>query len=131
MLDSEALSVLAERSARSSVLARVQAVLEAVARRGGVAIIPAPVLAEVSRGRRAAAVSRVVNKLVVVPTDRAIAQAAGDLLERHRLDSTAAVDAFVVATAAARRPAVILTGDPDDLTLLASTVPNVAVQCLP
>ena len=67
----------------------------------------------------------------VVPTDRAIAERAGLLLGRLRLDSYHAVDAFVVATAATLGNAVIITGDPDDMRRLATHVTAVAVQPLP
>lgn len=53
------------------------------------------------------------------------------MLERLRLDSCHAVDAFVVATAASVGNAVILTGDPTDLRRLAARTPGVAVQALP
>lgn len=131
VLDSEALSSLADPKARSSVIRRAQAVLVAVERRGGYAVVPAPVLAEVSRGRRAAAVNRVVNKLTVVSTDRSIAQRAGTLLERESLGSEHAVDAFVVATAAGVQPAIVLTSDPEDLDRLAGGLAGVVIQALP
>jgi predicted nucleic acid-binding protein len=92
----------------------------------------APVLAEVSRSKaRSAATAHVLRHARVVSTDREIAQRAGLLLERLRLDSCHAVDAFVVATAAMLGNAVILTGDPDDMRRLATHVTLVAVQPLP
>jgi predicted nucleic acid-binding protein len=106
-------------------------VLEAVERRGGIARVPAPVLAEVSRTKaRSAAIAHVLRHARVVPTDRAIAERAGLLLERLQLDSCHAVDAFVVATAATLGNAVIITGDPDDIGRLAAHVSAVAVQAL-
>ena len=75
--------------------------------------------------------SRVVNKLSVVPADRVIADRAGALLERERLGSEHAVDAFVVATAAGVQPAVVLTADRDDLSRLAAGLAGVVVQALP
>ncbi len=80
---------------------------------------------------RATTAGRVLRRARVVPTDRAIAEHAGRLLERLRLDSCHAVDAFVVATAASLGNAVILTGDPDDLRAFAAHVPAVVVQALP
>jgi hypothetical protein len=78
------------------VARRAQAVLEAVERRSGRACIPAPVLAEVARTpARRAAVGRVGRRIPVIPTDRVIAELAGMLLERCRLDSRHAIDAFV------------------------------------
>lgn len=132
VLDSEALSAIAEpRRTRQRVARRAQAVLEAIERRGGVAVVPAPVLVEVRRGARAPAVDRVVNKLEVVASDRRIAAGAGQMLERHRLDSCHAVDALVVATAQRVRPALVLTSDPSDLGLLSADDAAIAVQSLP
>src|SRR5437867_1812223 len=74
VLDSEALSALAAPKERGVAARRAQAVLEAVERRGGIARVPAPVLAEVSRGRRRAGIDRVLRGARVVPTDRAIAE---------------------------------------------------------
>ena len=132
VLDAEALSALADPTERAASARRAQAVLEAVERRGGTARVPAPVLAEVARTpARSAAVGRVLRRARVVPTDRAIAEHAGRLLEHLHLDSCHAVDAFVVASAASCGHAVILTADPGDLTRLAAHVPAVAVQALP
>jgi predicted nucleic acid-binding protein len=132
VLDSEALSVLADPKERGASARRAQAVLDAIERRGGTARVPAPVLAEVARTpARAAAVDRVLRRARVVPTDRRIAEHAGRLLERLSHDSCAAVDAFVVATATALGNAVILTGDPEDLRALAADRPEVVVQALP
>ena len=132
VLDAEALSVLADPSVRRTSAKRAQAVLEAVERRGGIARVSAPVLAEVSRTKaRSAAIARVLGHARVVPTDRALAERAGLLLERLQLDSCHAVDAFVVATAAMFGNAMILTGDPHDMRRLAAPVAGVAVQPLP
>ena len=132
VLDPEALSVLADPSARRAGAKRAQAVLEAVERRGGIARVPATVLAEVSRTKaRSAAIAQVLRHARVVPTDRAIAERAGLLLERLQLDSCHAVDGFVVATAATLGNAVMLTGDPDDMRRFAAHVTAVAVQALP
>lgn len=132
MLDAEALSALANPTERGASARRAQAVLEAIERRGGTARVPAPVLAEVARTlARSAAAGRVLRRARVVPTDRGIAEHAGRLLERLRLDSCHAVDAFVVATAASLGNAVILTGDPDDLRALAADTRAVIVQALP
>jgi predicted nucleic acid-binding protein len=132
VLDAEALSALANPGERTTSARRAQAVLEAIERRGGTARVPAPVLAEVTRTpARAAATGRVLRRARVIPTDRAIAEHAGRMLERLRLDSRHAVDAFVVATAASLGNAVILTGDPADLRSLAAPVAGVVVQALP
>lgn len=131
VLDAEALSALANPGERGASARRARAVLEAIERRGGTARVPAPVLAEVARTpARSAAVGRVLRRARVVATDQAIAEHAGRLLEGLGLDSCHAVDAFVVATAAALTNAVILTGDPDDLRALAADVPAVVVRAL-
>lgn len=131
ILDSEAVAALAQPKERGSAARRAQAVLEVVERLGGYAIVPAPVVAEVSRGpRRRAAVDHVLNRLPVVATDRAVAQHAGALLQRHSLGSEHAIDAFVVATAARAGSAVILTADADDLGRLASGNSAIAIHGL-
>lgn len=123
--------MLASPNERGSASRRAQAVLEAIERRGGYAVVPAPVLAETSRTRgRRAAVDHVLRRLQVVPTDRPIAERAGALLEAAGMGSAAAVDAFVAATAAQAPAAVILAGDAGDLDRLSSSLTNVAVQGL-
>lgn len=132
ILDSEALSVLARPGERTRAARRAQAVLVAVERLGGGARVPAPVIAEVARSAaRRSAVDRVLNQLPVVDTSREVAARAGAMLGHHGLDSCHAIDAFVVATALAARPAVVLTGDPDDIERLVGEVPGVGVQALP
>lgn len=83
-----------------------------------------------SRPRRPA-VDRVLRRLPVVDTDRTVATRAGDLLGRNGLDSRHAVDAFVAATALRAGPAIVLTGDPDDLKRLVGDDVGVHVQPLP
>lgn len=123
--------MLASPKERGSASRRAQAVLQAIERRGGYAVVPAPVLAETSRTRaRRAAVDRVLRRLQVVPTDRPIAEQAGALLEAAGMGSATAVDAFVAATAAQTPAAVILTGNGDDLGRLSSSLTNVAVEGL-
>jgi predicted nucleic acid-binding protein len=132
VLDSEALSALAFPTERARAGRRAQAVLVAVERLGGRACVPAPVIAEVARSAsRRSGVDRVLRRLPVVDTDRVVATRAGDLLGRHGLDSSHAVDAFVAATALGAGPAVVLTGDPDDLTRLIGDHPGVHIQSLP
>ena len=132
MLDSEALSTVTWPDGRSKSTRRAQAVLEAVVRLGGRAIVPAPILAELARtSARAAALSRVLRRFPVVATDRPIAECAAVLLETNDLDSRHAVDAFVAATAIGNGYSLVLTGDPDDLRRLTAGAPGVAVQPLP
>ncbi len=116
------------RDGRDPVARRGQAVLEAIERRGGYGVVPAPVLAEASRTRsRRDATARVIRRLDVVPTARRIAEMAGALLEAAALSSKDAIDAFVVATAAMHQSALVLTGDAGDLERLAAALPNVAI----
>jgi predicted nucleic acid-binding protein len=132
VLDSEALAALAFPRERARAGRRAQAVLVAVERLGGRACVPAPVIAEVARSvSRRSGVDRVLRRLPVIDTDRAIATRAGNLLSRNRLDSCHAVDAFVAATAVSASPAVLLTSDPDALTRLIGDDPGVVVRPLP
>ena len=132
VLDSEALAALAFPRDHAKAARRAQAVLTAVERLGGRACVPAPVLVEVARSAaRRAAVDRVLRRLPVVDTDRAVATRAGGLLGALRLDSRHAVDALVAATALGGRPAVVLTGDPDDLSRLVGDAVGVRVEPLP
>ncbi|MGH4001075.1 MAG: type II toxin-antitoxin system VapC family toxin [Pseudonocardiaceae bacterium] len=132
VLDSEALAALAFPRERGRVGRRAQAVLVAVQRLGGRACVPAPVIAEVARSAsRRTGVDRVLRRLPVVDTDRAVATLAGQLLGGNGFDSCHAVDALVAATALGARPAVVLTGDPDHLGRLVGDDPGVHVQPLP
>ena len=132
VLDSEALAALAFPSERARASRRAQAVLVAIERLGGRACVPAPVIAELARSAsRRAGVDRVLRGLPVIDTNRTIATRAGRLLGRNRLDSCHAVDAFVAATALGAGPAVILTGDPDDLSRLVGDDPGVHIRSLP
>ncbi len=131
VLDSEALSSIIHQGERGISRRRASAILTMALAAGSRVIVPAPILAEVGRSRdRRRAVDVAIAKLAVIATDRAIAQRAGLLLGRARLGSQAAVDAFVVATAAQHHPAVIVTGHLDDLGVLASGLANLHVQPL-
>ena len=123
ILDSEALHALAFERERAALTLRARAILTVALQEGALVRVPAPVLAEVARGaRRAAAVQRVVHGrgIEVVALDASMARTAGALLEKARLSSAHAVDAFVVATALAFHSAIIATGDPTDLAKLAA-----------
>ena len=132
VLDSEAVSSLAHPRERGASARRAQAVLVAAERRSALIRVPAAVLVEVFRGGpRDAAIDRIVNVPErVVATDARIARLAGRMLGRHDLDSRHAVDAIVVATAAALGASLILTGDPNDLDRLAVEHPQVVVVAL-
>lgn len=91
---------------------------EAARRRRSLVVTAAPTLAEVLRGTpRDAGMHRVLNRINVVPIDKRLGQAAGELLgriglsgHRHALDALLAVVALEQ-----ERPIVLLTSDPDDL----------------
>jgi predicted nucleic acid-binding protein len=95
--------------------------LEAARRHQSLVITAASTLAQVLRGsQRDARLHRVLNKITVVPVDKEVGRAAGELLGRlglsgqqHALDALLAVIALDQA-----RPVVLLTSAPDDLTRL-------------
>jgi predicted nucleic acid-binding protein len=79
---------------------------------GVVPLIPAAVLAQVSRSARQAQLRRFLRGCIVVPLDEPTAHAAGRLLGAARTADV--VDACVVVTAMRFR-ARIVTGDPRDI----------------
>jgi predicted nucleic acid-binding protein len=130
ILDSEALNSLARASERPVLAHRARAILSVAHEEGALVRVPAPVLAELCRGRPSdTAVNRVLNGrgIVVVELTANTARRAGALLARARLGSAHAVDAFVVATALEFGSAVIATGDPDDIGRLSTGLRNVRV----
>lgn len=82
---------------------------------GVVPLVPAAVLAQVSRSARQAQLRRFLRGCIVVPLDEATAHAAGRLLGAAR--TTDVIDACVVVIAMRWR-ARIVTGDPDDIDAL-------------
>ena len=82
---------------------------------GVLPLVPAPVVAQVSRSPRQAQLRRFLTGCVVVPLGEGEAHEAGRLLGMTR--TTDVVDAVVVTTALRQR-AVILTGDPGDIKRL-------------
>jgi predicted nucleic acid-binding protein len=82
---------------------------------GAVPLVPAPVVAQVSRFPQQAQLRRFLAGCVVVPLGEHDAHESGRLLAKTR--TTDVVDAVVV-TVALRSKAVILTGDPDDIERL-------------
>lgn len=129
VLDSGALSALAASTAGTRVH-RLQALLDATARRGGRALVPSAVLAELYRGNTTdARLDRILNRrgVGVITTGRHIARIAGGLRHRDRLDSCHVVDCLVVATAIALGGAVVATCDYADLIGLARSNANVVV----
>jgi predicted nuclease of predicted toxin-antitoxin system len=78
--------------------------------------VPAPVLTQVWRGgARQALLARILQSCKVEPTTEQVARYGGVLLAKTRTSD--AVDAIVVACALPR-DALIVTSDPDDLSLL-------------
>lgn len=109
---------------------RARAVL-AAAREAGVQVsIPSVVIAETVRGVAGdAPVNRVLKAVGEVdPADEAVGRTAGKLL--GDASSSATVDAVVVATAVEVGGAVVLTGDPDDLSALADGHREVVIEAL-
>ncbi len=133
ILDSEALNALAHPKERGALAERARAVLTTAYERRALVRVPAPVLAEVCRGPRFdAAVNHVLNNkgISVFDLTRDVAQRAGGLLARAKLDSEHAVDAFVVSTALEFDSAVIATGDPNDIKRLLGSNRKVRVFAL-
>lgn len=82
---------------------------------GVVPLVPAPVVAQVSRSPKQAQFRRFLAGCVVIPLGESEAHEAGRLLGMSR--TVDVVDA-VVATIALRQEAPILTSDPDDMERL-------------
>jgi predicted nucleic acid-binding protein len=82
---------------------------------GVIPLVPAPVVAQVSRSPQQAQLRRFLTGCVVVPLGESEAHEAGRLLGMTR---TADVVDAVVVTIALRQKAMILTSDPDDMERL-------------
>ena len=83
---------------------------------GLIPLVPAPVVAQVSRTARQAQLRRFLAGCTVVSFGEEDAHKAGRWLGATR--TTDVVDGAVVSVAAALRDAVILTGDSDDIERL-------------
>jgi predicted nucleic acid-binding protein len=90
--------------------------------------IPSVVLAETVRGKATdAPVNRIVKAVgEVVPAIEHDGRLAGALL--GAVGSTSTIDALIFAIAIRLGDALILTGDPDDLTELSADHPQVQIQ---
>jgi predicted nucleic acid-binding protein len=132
LLDTEALSVLASPKERGASARRAQAILRAAAIRNAPVRTSAAVLAEACRGQaRDTAVTRILDQGVdVLPVDRGTARVAARILNEANLDSGSTIAAIVVATAIRLGGALIVTSDPDDLSLLAMDHPDIEIQLL-
>jgi predicted nucleic acid-binding protein len=82
---------------------------------GVIPLVPAPVVAQVSRSSQQAQLRRFLTGCVVVPLNESEAHEAGRLLG---LTKTADVVDAVVVTTALRQKAMILTGDRADMERL-------------
>lgn len=133
ILDAEAVTALAYPKERAVWARRASAILRLAHDQRALVRVPAPVLAEVCRGtKQDVAINLLLNNpgVQVFDLTRAVAQQAGHLLERLRLSSAHAVDAFVVATAVHFDAAVIATGDPRDMQRLAAPFPRIGIMAL-
>ncbi|WP_109505867.1 PIN domain-containing protein [Nocardioides speluncae] len=133
VLDSEAFSSLA-RSRSGSRSADVHAALRAAIHAGSDVLVPAAVLAEQYRGGRH---DQVVDSCLsehsgieVVDTTRQLARRIGNLLARAGRGSRDHVDATVVAVAVAAGGAVIMTGDSDDIGVLAAGLVGITIYAI-
>ena len=105
-----AVLVAADRSER-----RVWAEHKARLELGAIPLVPAPVVAQVSRSPRQAQLRRFLTGCLIVPLGESEAHEAGRLLGMARMADV--VDAVVVMVAL-RNKAVILTSDMDDIERL-------------
>jgi predicted nucleic acid-binding protein len=116
VLDSGALTELGEKD--GSVRAAIRKALST----GVAVLVPTAVIAEATTGdhRRDANVNRALKKTTLVTLDKHVARCAAELRHAHRKGGAGTIDAIVVATADQFPGARLITGDPADLTLLAS-----------
>ena len=108
---------------------RVRAFVERALETGAELLVPSVVIAETVRGRgpRDAPVERVLAAIdSVLDADATVGRTAGRLLGRARSRET--IDALVVASAVEAGGGRIVTGDPDDIRLLARGAAGVAVH---
>ena len=112
----------------------VRSFVDEAVERWAVIVIPAVVIAEVTRGNaRDAAVNRVIRIVdEIAPVTETVARLAGRLL-LHANRRNATIDALIVAEAilnSEQEGAVILTGDLDDLRVLADGHRRVRVMSI-
>jgi predicted nucleic acid-binding protein len=99
----------------------VRALVQTAHQRYDNVVTAASTLAEVLRGGAAdARMHRVLERVTVASIDKAVGRKAGELLGATGLSGhRCAVDAMLAAVALVqRRPAVLLTSDPDDMARL-------------
>lgn len=125
VLDSQGLWAVARNDSDDA-----RAVLAASSEAGVPVLVPTAVLAETLLGdERDARVNQVLKRLQVIPLSDSIARSAARLKRLAGMTGVAAtIDAIVVATSAAAGGGVILTSDPDDISVLASRVSDMRVK---
>ncbi len=84
---------------------------------GVVPVVPAPVVAQVSRSPRQAQLRRLLRGCEILPLDESMAHAVGRLLG---LSGTADIVDATVVTLAIAKQAQVVTSDRDDVSRLAS-----------
>ena len=121
VLDSEAFNALAGPiTDRRRMVAQL---MSAAFGEGRPVIVPTVVLAELYRPGRMA----IVDSCLARSEEAPFARLVGGVLAAAGAGSELMVDAHVVATAVEAARAVIVTGDPDDVSMLAAPFPNVTV----
>lgn len=133
VLDSEALSALG--GLKSERQQEVRAAMRAAALMQRDVTVPAVILAELYRGPGRnqmidACLARETG-LRIRDTDRSLARLVGGVLTGAKADSRHLADAHVVAVAVEAGGGIVLTGDEDDLAMLADPYPNITVRRLP
>lgn len=131
VLDAEAMNALLDERHRAST--RVRRALRAAHRLGRDVVVPTVILAELYRGAGHnhavdSLLSREGGALLLRDTDRMFARLVGGLLAEARVGSRHLADAHVIAAAVESGGGVIVTGDPSDLTRLASPYRSVAIE---
>jgi predicted nucleic acid-binding protein len=130
ILDSEALSALANPRFDAERHERVRAAMRSAARRREPVRVPSAVLVEVYRGHgHDEPIDRELSRgfARMITTGARIARQAGHLLAEAGRGSESAVDALFVATAIRLGGGLVVTHDPDDLGSLAADHPSVRI----
>jgi len=131
VMDAEGFSVLARESPRQAVVPVAVRYARAAMDEGRDVLVPAAVMSELYRGgRHDPVVDSCLSRfpaIVVIDTDLALARTIGHVLARAGRGSADHVDASVVAVAVRSGGGVIVTGDVDDMSVLAEGVRGVRV----
>ena len=115
VLDSGALSALAERSSRARLI------LGIALKKGAPLVVPAVVLAEsLTATSRDANTNVALSSTTIIDIDERLARSAADLRHKRRLRRAGTIDAIVVACADRHQGSTILTSDAKDLRPLAA-----------